>query len=128
MISASKQSGFTAIELLITLFIAAAFLATGYQLYSVIIQDSGQTRAQSRASNVAYDYMRRYSTSATNPCAPTTPVNNSAITVDGLSSATVTVALTCPYPTSSTTVTKIDVTVLYNTPQQTMKYSTYVNK
>lgn len=127
MINTSKQSGFTAIELLITLFIAAAFLATGYQLYSVIIQDSGQTRAQSRASNVAYDYMRRYSTSATNPCVAATPVNNSAITVDGLGNAKITVALTCPYP-SSTTVTKIDVTILYNTPQQTMKYSTYVNK
>jgi len=127
MISRSKQSGFTAIELLVTLFIAAAFLTTGYQLYSVIIQDSGQTRAQSRASNVAYDYIRRYATSATNPCVATTPLNNVDITVDGLSSAKATVAFTCPY-TTSPTVSKIDVTITYNTPQQTMKYSTYVNK
>ena len=40
------NQGFTTIELLVTLFIAAAFLASGYQLYSVILQDGGDARAQ----------------------------------------------------------------------------------
>ncbi len=127
MIIPHKESGFTAVELLITLFVAAAFLVTGYQLYSIIIKDSGQTRAQARASNTAYDYLRRYSTSAINPCNPSTPVSNSPITVDGLSSATVTVNITCPYP-NSRSVSEVDVVVLYNTPQQKVEYSTYVNQ
>ena len=123
----TKQSGFTAVELLITLFVAAAFLVSGFQLYNLIVKDSGQTRADARASNVAYDYLRRYSASATNPCTVTTPVNNAAINVTGLSAVTVTVAITCPYA-ATTSVSKIDVSVQFNNPQQTVEYDTYVKK
>lgn len=123
----NKQSGFTAVELLVTLFVAAAFLVAGYQLYNVVIKDGGQTRAQSRASNVAYDYMRRYSASASTPCSSSTPLSGSPITVAGLGATTITVALTCPYA-SLTTITKITVTVLYNNPQQSVVYSTYVKR
>ena len=83
MTKITKDSGFTAVELLITLFVAAAFLVSGYQLYALIIKDGGQTRSDARASNVAYDYMRRYSLSATSPCTTITPVNNSSITISG---------------------------------------------
>ena len=127
MIKSHQQSGFTAVELLITLFVAAAFLVTGYQLYSIIIKDSGQTRAQERASNVAYDYLRRYSTNALNPCNPITPLNSVPITVSGITSATATVTISCPY-SSSATISKIDVVILYNTPQQKVEYATYVNQ
>ena len=122
----NKQAGFTAVELLITLFVAAAFLVSGYQLYNLIIKDGGQARAQARASNVAYDYMRRYSSSATNPCLINTPVDNVGITITGLSAVTITVAVTCPY-TATTSLSRVDVTVLYNNPQQTVEYTTYVN-
>ncbi len=127
MIKPQKQSGFTAVELLITLFVAAAFLVTGYQLYTVIIKDSGNTRAQAHAANVAYDYIRRYSPSVSNPCVASTPVNNASITVAGLQSVTVLVTYTCPY-SSMQTITKIDAIVKYNTPQQSVEYATYVNR
>ena len=120
-----KQSGFSAIELLITLFIAAAFLMSGYQLYDVIMKDGGETSAKTRASNVTYDYLQRYKPSATNPCTAQTPLTNSSITVSNLSSVTVTVAITCPY-SSITSLSKILVTVKYNTPQQTVSNATYV--
>lgn len=122
-----KQSGFTAVELLITLFVAAAFLVSGFQLYNLVIKDGGQTRAQARASNVAYDYLRRYTASAATPCMASTPFGPLPVTVASLSAVTVTVAITCPYA-AATSLSKIDVTVLYNTPQQTVKYSTYVKK
>jgi len=128
MIKPQKQSGFTAVELLITLFVAAAFLVTGYQLYTIIIKDSGNTRAQARAANVAYDYIRRYSPSASNPCSASTPVNNAPITVSGLQNVTVLVVFTCPYPSPLTTITDVDVVVKYNTPQQSVEYETYVNR
>jgi hypothetical protein len=122
---AHKESGLTAVELLITLFVAAAFLVAGFQLYNVIIKDGGKTRGESRASNVAYDYLRRYSGSATNPCSASTPLNNAPIEVAGISAVTVSVSITCPY-TAVTNVSKINVTVQYNTPQETVKYGTYV--
>jgi len=120
------QSGFTAVELLITLFVAAAFLIAAYQLFNVVIKDGGNARAQSRAANVAYDYLRRYSTSATIPCSAQTPLTNSSITADGLTNAQVTVAISCP-AFSTTDISKVDVTVTYNTPVQTVKYSTFAN-
>lgn len=122
-----NQAGFTAIELLITLFVAAAFLVSGYQLYTIIIKDSGNTRAQSRASNVAYDYMRRYSTSAVSPCVASTPLNSASINVSNISAVTITVALSCPY-SAVPTITKVTATVNYNNPQQTVTYATYVKK
>lgn len=120
------QSGFTAIELLITLFVAAAFLIAGYQLFSVVVKDGGQARAESRAGNVAYDYMRRYGPSATNPCTAQTPLTNSVVPIDGLSNARVTVTITCP-AYSVTSLSQINVSISYNTPEQTLNYSTFVN-
>lgn len=120
-----KQSGFTTVELLVTLFIAAIFLTSGYQLYSIITKDSGKTRAQANASNVAYDYLQRYKPTATNPCAAQTPLSNQPISVTNLSNVTVTVAITCPY-SFATSVSKILVTVKYNNPQQTTTNATYV--
>lgn len=125
--SKQEQSGFTVVELLITLFVAVAFVVSGYQLYNAIIKDGGKTRGESRASNVAYDYLRRYSTTTSSPCAASTPLNNSAISVSGISSVTVTVAITCPYA-ATTSISKVEVTVLYNNPQQTVRYATYVRR
>lgn len=121
----SKQSGFTAVELLVTLFIAAAFLMSGYQLYSLIMKDGGEVRATAKASNEVYNYLQQYKPSATNPCTTQTPLTDSPKTVDTLSNVTVTVAITCPY-SSTTSVSKITVTMKYNTPQQTVSNATYV--
>lgn len=120
-----RQSGFTAVELLVTLFVAAAFLLAGYQLYGLIIKDGGQTRSQTRASNVAYDYLQRYKTTATNPCTVSTPVNNLSIVVTNLSNVTVTVAITCPYALN-TSISKVQVTLGYNNPKLTIINATYV--
>lgn len=121
----SPSNGFSAVELLITLFIAAAFLISGYQLYAVVIKDGGEARMQSSASNVATDYLQRYKSSATNPCTVQTPLTDSAIAVTGLSGVSVSVAISCPY-TATTSVSKILVTTKYGTPQKTISNSTYV--
>lgn len=120
-----KQSGLSAVELLITLFIAAAFLISGYQLYAVVIKDSGEARVQSRAGNATADYLQRYKPNATNPCTASTPLNDEPITVTGLSAVTVKVEITCPY-TSTTSVSKVLVTLKYNTPQKIISNATYV--
>lgn len=123
----TTQSGFTAVELLITLFVAAAFLIAAYQLFSLVIQDGGETRAQSRASNIAYDYMRQYAASSTTiPCTATTPLNNAPINVDGLSNPTITIRITC-LPNAIDSLSKVEATISYNQPLETVVYATYVS-
>lgn len=126
MNNSTRQSGFTAVELLITLFVAAAFLIAGYQLFSLVIKDGGQTRAESRAANVAYDYMRRYAATSTSvPCVASTPVNNVAINVDGLSAVTIKVTVSCPTSTLDG-VSKVEALISFNIPSQTLQYATFV--
>jgi len=127
MIIDNRQTGFTTVELLITLFVAAAFLISGYQLYNLIIKDSGEARAQAQASNVAYDYLQRYKSSATNPCVANPSIYNGIATVGNLTNVSVTVSSTCPY-TSLDTVTKVISTVKYNDPQQSVSSAAYVTK
>ncbi len=123
----TKQSGFTAVELLITLFVAAAFLIAGFQLFNVVIRDGGQTRSESRAANVAYDYMRQYgNTSTTIPCSASTPLNNANITVDGLTNVTISITISC-LPDAITSLSKIEASISYNSPTQTVKYATYAS-
>ncbi|MEO6109730.1 MAG: LamG domain-containing protein [Candidatus Saccharimonadales bacterium] len=126
MIRRYPQAGFTAVELLITLFVAAAFLIAGYQLFNIVIKDGGQARSESRAGNVAYDYLRRYSPSATDPCTAQTPLTNSPIDIDGLDTVTISVSISCP-SYSTTGLSKVEATISYNTPQQTTEYATFVN-
>jgi len=120
------ESGFTAVELLITLFVAAAFLIAGYQLFNVVIRDGGQTRAESRAANIAYDYLRQYSSSITVPCTPSTPLDNAVVTAEGLTSVSVTITISC-LPDAIDSISKVEASISYNTPQQTVKYATYSN-
>jgi len=124
MIRTSNKDGFTAIELLITLFVLAAFLVASVQLYNVIINDGGSTRSEARASNVAYDYLRQFSTVTENPCSPSLPVDDQGISVAGLVDVSVTVEISCPYGTSSD-VSKVESLVTYNNPSKTIAYATF---
>ncbi len=124
-----RQAGFSAIELLISLFIAVAFIGAGYQLYAIIVKDSGEAHLRVKANNVAYDNLRIYSPQITNPCtavtpspAPTQPPTTGP---DGLPSATVTVTITCPYGAADST-SKISVQVLYGTPQQEVTHAIFI--
>lgn len=123
----TKQSGFSAVELLITLFIAAAFLISGYQLYSAVIVSSGETRMQLLANNVVTEYLEEYKTKATNPCSAVTPLpTDESITKSGLSDVKVTVSITCPYGTGTGSISKVMVSLSYGNPQKIIKNATYV--
>lgn len=58
MFHIKRAEGFTAVELLITLFVAALFIISGYQLYAVATADSADIRERSLASNIGYKYLR----------------------------------------------------------------------
>lgn len=122
----TASSGFSAVELLITLFIAAAFVATGYQLYSVVIQNSENAREQASASNIAYNALRQYAPQATNPCTVVTPTPAPSMpTGNNLPNPSITVTISCPYGLASG-VSKITATVNYGNPQVGVVHALFV--
>lgn len=123
-----KQEGFSAVELLITLFIAATFIAAGYQLFSAITKVSSEARQQAKASNIAYDYLRRYSEQVVNPCAVVAPSPAPTIpSGSNLPNPSITASITCPYGLS-TPIAKVEVTVTYGNPQTEVKHAVFINK
>lgn len=126
MSSRLAQAGFSAVELLITLFIAAAFVATGYQLYTVVISNGESAREKAKASNITYDNLRRYAPQATNPCSAVTPSPTPSIPSDSnLPNASISVTISCPYGTSSG-LSKITATVTYGNPQESIVHAIFV--
>ncbi|MEO5949816.1 MAG: prepilin-type N-terminal cleavage/methylation domain-containing protein [Candidatus Saccharimonadales bacterium] len=107
----SSESGFTAIELLITLFIAAVFIISGYQLYSAVMSDGTSARNQAKAGNIAYEYLNNYATAVPGTCSvntdsPTPPTDS------GVPNISITVNTTCPYGDGAT-LSRIEVIVNY---------------
>jgi Tfp pilus assembly protein PilV len=121
----STQSGFSAVELLITLFIAAAFIGTGTQIYSVVIQNSDEARTRAKASNIAYENLQRYAPKATNPCTSLAANPTPTIPADsGLTNTAISVNTTCPY--GATPTSKVTVSVKYDTPQKEIIHVLFV--
>lgn len=111
--SSNKQNGFTAVELLITLFVASLFLASGYVLYDAVLNRSSQTRQRAEADNVAMDYIRRYEAPVTATCSPSTPLTNQPLTgIEGLANVRISVQVSCPL-SSVPRVSQITATVNY---------------
>jgi Tfp pilus assembly protein PilV len=128
MIKNDLQTGFSAVELLISLFIAVAFVSAGYQLYAVIVKDGGEARFRAVASDIAYDKLRTYSSQVTDPCTNVTPTPTPTLpNPSGLSNASISVTISCPYSAGEST-SKVSVTVLYGTPQQEVTHAIFVNK
>lgn len=120
------QSGFTAVELLVALFVAVVFLAAGHQLYNAIIQDSGETRQRAKANNIAYNTLRWYADSAPGACTPSTEINNVLVTPDpeGLTNVRRTVTYDCPQP-SMPGLTRVVVRVTYGANEQEVVHAMY---
>lgn len=54
----NRQDGLTTVELMVTLFVAALFILSGYQLYNAVNLRAGNSREMSEASNIAYRILR----------------------------------------------------------------------
>lgn len=125
--SSTSSAGFTAVELLVTLFVAAAFLLAGYQLFNAVIADGGRTRARTTVSNVAYGYLQQYASTATNPCSTAMPASNLSITIPDIATPTLTVAISCPLGTSSS-LSRVDVIIEYNNGADSIGQARYIDK
>jgi hypothetical protein len=125
-IGSSESHGFSAVELLITLFIAFLFIMMGYQLYGVTIASGGSTSAKSRASNLAYTQMRlSQETAPTAITCPSAPlVTNTS--VDG-GKGTQTVTISCP-STLLVNLRLVTVRVVYGSQQEEATHAVYVGQ
>ena len=110
-----NAKGFSAVELLATMFIAFLFLSMGYTLYGAIVNSSSIARHRAQADNIALEYLRRYEATATNPCSASTPVNQAPVTsttTEGIANPRVTVKITCQNSTV-TLLSLVEVQVTY---------------
>lgn len=92
----TRKAGFTAVELLITLFVAFALLMSGYLLSSIVVNESGEMRAALRATAAARKYANQYQPAVGTSCVAATPLDNQPVTVSGIADVRVTVTVTCP--------------------------------
>ncbi len=113
----SKQDGFSAVELLITLFIGSVFLLAGYQLSTQVSKDGADATKTAKVSNIVYDRLRkiRFDTVSglcNGGTAPTAP-SNEQVAIPGLrGNATLATTYSCPF--SGVGVVKVTITATYN--------------
>ena len=119
-----KYPGFTAIELLITLFIAAMALAAGYQLYSTVLAQDAQTRLETEAGSVAYAYVKRYSGNVTAPCTPS--AINQSVPINSNINGAMTIRIDCPN-NALQKLSRVTVVIAYGTPEKTVTHSAYAS-
>lgn len=123
--SKSRISGFTAVELLVTLVVALLFIITFYQLYTVAVTDSNDARYRAAAGNIAYTALRDTGSKITRPCSALSPAPSTPIPPNTLPTPnSQTISITCPYGTGSD-VSRISVTVKYGTPEQEVIHVIY---
>lgn len=134
----SPEAGFSAIELLITLFIGVAFVATGYQLYSAVVGDGGTARSRAIASNIAYENLREQAGNTTPPACSTTATTGSITppTNSGLDNPVITSSISAPFGCNgggwSGTIMLVQITVQYGpaspSPRPKVTHALYANK
>jgi type II secretory pathway pseudopilin PulG len=122
-----RNQGFSTVELLISLFIAAAFITTGFQLFSVVTKDSNKAQLRARAASIVNTTIQERASNAAPTCTPKSDSPTNIPTAQLPQPATVTVTYTCPYGQSSKT-TRVTAVVKYGTPQVTVEGSLDVTR
>lgn len=120
MIPAAKEQGFSTVELLLSLFIAAAFIGAGFQLFSVVTKDSNEARLRAAAATIVNTTIQEHIGNASSPCAPAHAADTLTIPTEKLPQATAAITYSCPYGDSSKT-TRVNVVVKYGSPQETVE-------
>ena len=114
-----RLQGFTAVELLVALVVGSLLFLSAYQLHLNVIRQSSDAQWRSVASNVAYDILRTWASDGYgmiwSPCYPDS-YSGSSVDIPSyanLSGASASVAVTCPYGSSSD-LSLLSVTLSYN--------------
>lgn len=120
-------AGFTAVEILITLVIAALLLIGSHQAYSLVISNTKESRERAIASSYGYDALKQLETSyALSPCQAQAEADfpEGIIPVDpDIQIVSSRYAVSCPY--GSDGVTKIITKVTYGDSGEEVTHAIY---
>lgn len=134
----SREQGFSAVELLITLFIGALFLISGIQIYGFIFSNGTESGQTAKASNLAYEMLQEFKASyetESGNCETSTDSNPTISDNHGLSIVSSSIVVECPFAAFTGSqeglkaLSKITVTINYKTGSSTesIKQAAYVS-
>lgn len=95
IISRGDESGFSAVELLVTLLIAAVFLFAGYQMYTQVTRDGSDSSRSAILSNILSERLRASAAAQPVTCVASGPATQTQ-TVTGVGSVTYSTTVSCP--------------------------------
>lgn len=126
----NKSSGFTIVELIITIIVGMLLLTSIYQFYNYILTDSAESRTRAIASNLAYRYLREAAGSIPATCTSTASVTDVATHPAGTdlpppASAPAIRTTTKCATNSPSSVSIVTVEVRYGDPVTTISHATY---
>jgi hypothetical protein len=121
-----KQSGFSTVELMVSLFVAALFILSGSQLYSVVTNRVAESREMSEASSIGYEVLRKEGSVypvgvPTCPGGTTSTIARTSATLNSLS-----VSLHQCLVSSEVSLVRSTVTVSYSNPAKKVVHATYI--
>ena len=125
------QEGLTTAELVVTLFVAALFILSGYQFYNAVSLHAANAREMAEASNIAYKILRsdgsQHMPSVTAVCTSSPHITNVTLEANTLPSPTARI-LRCR-PNAGSTLLRVTVEVEYgsNTPKRKVVHATYIS-
>ena len=131
----SRKDGLTTVELMVTLFVAALFILSGYQLYNAVNLRAGNSREMSEASNIAYRILREqaiYDSSFTKDTSSTCPSSSTLSPTPTLPANTLpnpVVSVYRCYVDTNSDLQRVTVQIEYgnDTPKRKVVHATYVS-
>lgn len=126
------DNGFSAVELLITLFIGSIFLFAGYQLSAQVSKDGADTTKTATISNLVYDKLRKIrfddlqgTCDTSSP--PSSPANTTQTVAGFKGNVTFQTVYECPFDDIG--VYKVTVSATYNdgVATRTLSHAMYSN-
>ena len=131
----SRKDGLTTVELMVTLFVAALFILSGYQLYNAVNLRAGNSREMSEASNIAYRILREqaiYDSSFTKDTSSTCPSSSTLSPTPTLPLNTLpnpVVSVYRCYVDTNSDLQRVTVQIEYgnDTPKRKVVHATYVS-
>ena len=107
-----NDSGFTAVELLVTMIIGAMFLFAGYQLYSQVTRDGNSANKTAVLSAKVTEKMRTHASNQNLTCSST--IAPQTVSEPGIGSVTYTTTISCPNSTNLPNLRLIKVKATYD--------------
>ncbi len=118
------SSGFTIVEVLVTLLVAGVFLTGAYQAYGLVTASSAETRNRAEASNLAYEMLRIKQQTIGSPCTPQTLTEAIPATSSLPDPKQYLISVSCPFGTTNS-ISLVNVTVQYGTSIEEVTHAGY---